>query len=183
MGIRGFSKSILNACRELILDATEYGAHPDMKELFYLLTQEFIQPRECLKTLSEKTDVTGDKERHYFTGRIRLPQSKLYEFDELQPDDVLQIAVKDHSAQAFKYDGVLLGQLTFDEDYLYPVLLPLMSDETCEVCATVKAKNTSGRQMKDMILSVSIVLTVNSKQFSDHRKSNRTKIDQLLMGK
>ena len=131
---RLFSKSVLEACKEVMTDH-DAAMSPDLvKDIFHLMMQEYILPGDCARKLGKKIS-------------------------------------EDDNAETYAFAGFVKGEtLSFDEDELYYVVLPLLENPE------IKSHKTVSDRMK-----ATIELTI-PKGYADSPVSNKEKILARLQG-
>ena len=146
-----FTKSVLEACKEVMADQDVTATPDKLKELFHLMMQEYILPVDAARKLGKKISEDDDEETYEFKGFMK---------DEHR-------------------------SISFDEDELYYVVLPLMEDERVESSVKVTkvvTRQDSGRRRGNTCGArnhVRIELTI-SKSLADTPTSNRGAINKAL---
>ena len=130
---RLFTKSVLEAVKEVLADADLDPAPDLVKDLFHLMMLEYILPADAARKLGRKTSEDGNLEIYSFHG--------------------------------FSNNGI-----SFDEDELYYVVLPLLEDPNVESRIT----ETTGNRV---LIELSI-----PKDLTDTPVSNGHLIKELLKG-
>ncbi|WP_051688538.1 J domain-containing protein [Butyrivibrio sp. AE2032] len=136
-----FTKSVLEACKELITDHESIQAPDKVKDIFHLMMQEYILPADAARKLGKKLS-------------------------------------EDETTETFTFKGFMKDdQISFDEDELYYVVLPLLENPKVNAHTTItKVEHT--RRIKDRT-HVSIELTI-PKDLTDTPSSNADRIKELL---
>ncbi len=136
-----FTKSVLEACKELIADRDITPNPTQVKDIFHLMMQEYILPADSARKLGKKTTEDDDTETYSFKGFIK----------------------DDH--------------ISFDEDELYYVVLPLLEHPNVESRTTVTKVETR-RKTPDRT-HVTIDLTI-PKNLTDTPVTNADQLKELL---
>lgn len=145
-----FTKSVLEACKEVMTDH-DIAPDPDsVKDIFHLMMQEYVLPADAARKLGKKLREEGDSEVYAFRGFVR---------DELA--------------------GYVAGNLSFDEDELYYVVLPLI--ESPEIKADFHVTKVDTGRRRSERKHVAIELTI-PKNLVDKPVSNREKLNRYMHG-
>ncbi|SEL85580.1 DnaJ domain-containing protein [Butyrivibrio sp. ob235] len=132
-----FSKSVLESCKEVM---TEYQVVPDperVKNIFHLMMQEYVLPADAARKIGNKLRDDGKNEVFQFTGFISDEASNS-RAAAVNTDTPLNIYLREDRAVAEEMvSGRILGNVSFDEDALYYVILPLLEDPEIEVSAAI----------------------------------------------
>ncbi|WP_022762793.1 J domain-containing protein [Butyrivibrio sp. AD3002] len=132
-----FSKSVLESCKEIM---TDYQVAPDpdrVKNIFHLMMQEYVLPADAARKIGNKLRDDGEKEVFQFTGFISDEASNS-RAAAINTDTPLNINLREDRAVAEEMvSGRILGNVSFDEDALYYVILPLLEDPEIEVSAAI----------------------------------------------
>ena len=140
-----FTKSVLEACREVMTDH-DIITNPDkVKDLFHLMMQEYVLPVDAARKLGNKIREDSNTEVYSFRGFLK---------NEADP-----------------------AGISFDEDELYYVVLPLLENPKVDAHTAV-TKVESRRRTKERI-HVTIELTI-PKDLTDTPVSNMNRIKELL---
>jgi hypothetical protein len=152
---------------------------PDkVKDIFHLMMQEYILPADAARKIGKKIREDGDKEVYYFSGFIKDELGSSRE-SKIKCGEPLNIYLREDRAVVEEIvTGRMLGSISFDEDELYYVVLPLLEDPMVDAHATI-IKVDSGRRNKERI-HVAIELTI-PKDLTDTPVSNEKIIKELLM--
>lgn len=173
-----FAKSVLEACKEVMTDHDATLAPDKVKDIFHLMMQEYVLPADAARKIGKKFREDGDKEAYSFSGFIRdeLGSSRESEINFGEP---LNIYLREDRAVVEEIvTGRMLGSISFDEDELYYVVLPLLEDPKVDAHAII-TKVDSSRRSRERI-HVAIELTI-PKDLTDTPVSNEKLIKELLM--
>ncbi len=172
-----FTKSVLEACKEVM---TDHDVIPDpvkVKDIFHLMMQEYVLSADAARKIGKKVREDGDKEIYSFTGFIKDEQGSSHE-SKPNSGEPLNIYLREDRAVVEKIvTGKVLGSISFDEDELYYVVLPLLEDPKVDARATI-TKVESSRRKKERV-SVAIELAI-PKDLTDIPVSNERLIKDLL---
>ena len=115
---------------------TDYQKKSYHMRLFHLLAQQFIDPVSCLKRVA----VSDSKEDMYdiynFRAEIKVAEESTAkrEAKKLKPRDiVIPLAFDENRIMVGTGAKVILGYLTFSEDELYYVLIPILKEKLAKV--------------------------------------------------
>ena len=153
---RLFSKSVLEACREAI---TDYDAAPTpdlVKDIFHLMMQEYVLPADAARKLGKKVGEEDGPETYSFVGFVKEASAT--------PGEPLNIYLREDRAVVEEIvTGKILGTVSFDDDELYYVILPLLEDPEVEVRATVTKCESSRKSGSRMHVDIKLVIPENLK--------------------
>ena len=172
-----FAKSVLEACKEVMTDH-DAAMDPDkVKDIFHLMMQEYVLPADAARKIGKKIREDGGKEVYSFGGFIKDETGSSRE-SKINCGEPLNIYLREDRAVVEEIvTGRMLGSISFDEDELYYVVLPLLEDPKVDAHATIM-KVDSSRRSKERI-HVEIELTI-PKDLTDTPVSNGKLIKELL---
>ena len=105
----------------------EYEYDGDEAPLFHLLMQDFIEPLSCARKLGE-ADETEDRTAYLFTGAVGITDTGLLsEIRRMDNGFELFAEPRGPRVTICNEDGVILGDISYDEDSLYYVVNPLLT--------------------------------------------------------
>ncbi len=169
-----FSKSVLEACKDLTADFNLQNSPDKIKDLFHLMMQEFILPADAARKLGQKSFEDDEKTSYVFDGYIK----RKAEEHRIEPGIPLSVFLRDNKAVAEEMiSGKMLGTVSFDDDALYYVILPLLEDPQIETVATVKSADKISRGEERIHLGIQLVIP---KALKDEMVSNMYLIKELL---
>lgn len=168
-----FTKSVLEACKEVMADH-DVPATPDkVKDIFHLMMQEYVLPADAARKLGKILRDEDGKEVYAFNGFIKDPSECSAE--------VLEVFLRGDRAVAVEFvSGKTVGAISFDEDELYYVVLPLLEDPSIDTCARV-TKSGSNRRGKER-LHIRIELAI-PKDLVDTPVVNGLILSKMILGK
>ena len=151
---------------------------PDkVKDIFHLMMQEYVLPADAARKIGKKIREDGNMEVYSFNGFINDELGCSREF-RISCGEPLNIYLREDRAVVEEIvTGRMLGTISFDEDELYYVVLPLLEDPKVDANAIV-TKVDNGRRNKEQA-HVSIELTI-PKDLADAPVSNEKLIKELL---
>lgn len=120
-----FLKSINEAASELIKDLRAFSVSKKAK-LLHLLIQQFIDPYECISLLYPGGKYNAQKE---FCCQVNCHIKPEGESAKKISDNTLTISPADSRLYLYS-DSTRIGQIDFDENYLYYVITPFFIQET-----------------------------------------------------
>ncbi len=115
-------------------------------ELFHLLTQQFIDPVQALKKVEKPkmTDKDG-REIYRFRAWVGVEEPAIRTARILKKGDLLYPkAFQGHQILVKSGEGVTLGHLSFDEDYLYFCMIPLLRQKCAKIRMHVRDVKMQG---------------------------------------
>ena len=172
-----FAKSVLEACKEVMTDYDVTPAPDKVKEIFHLMMQEYVLPADVARKIGKKIREDGDLEIYSFSGFIKEELGSNCE-SKLNSGEPLNIYLREDRAVVEEIvTGRILGSISFDEDELYYVVLPLLEDPKVDAHATI-TKVERSRRNKERI-SVAIELAI-PKDLTDTPVSNGKLIREML---
>ena len=172
-----FTKSVLEACKEVMTDHDVAPAPDKVKDIFHLMMQEYVLPADAARKIGKKVREDGDREVYSFSGFIKNDIGNSRE-SKINCGEPLSIYLREDRAVVEEIvTGRMLGSISFDEDELYYVVLPLLEDPEVDAHATI-TKVDNGRRSKNRV-HVVIELTI-PKDLADTPVSNEKLIKELL---
>ncbi|MBP3781848.1 MAG: DnaJ domain-containing protein [Butyrivibrio sp.] len=173
-----FAKSVLEACKEVMTDHDFTPAPDKVKDIFHLMMQEYVLPADAARKIGKMIREDGDREVYSFSGFIKDEPGTRRE-SKINCGEPLNIYLREDRAVVEEIvTGRILGSISFDEDELYYVVLPLLEDPKVDALATITKVDRS-RRNKERI-SVAIELTI-PKDLMDTPVLNGQLIKELLM--
>ncbi len=153
---RLFSKSVLEACKEVI---TDYDATPTpdlVKDIFHLMMQEYVLPADAARKLGKKVGEDDKSEFFVFGGFVKDASATAGE--------PVNIYLREDRAVVEEIvSGKVLGTVSFDADELYYVILPLLEDPEVEVRATVTKCDNDRRHGSRIYVVIRLVIPAGLK--------------------
>ncbi len=169
-----FSKSVLEACKDLTAERSLELPTDKLKDLFHLMMQEYILPADAARKLGQKSFEDDEKTCYVFDGYIK----RKAEGHSIEPGIPLSVFLRDNKAVAEEMiTGKVLGQVSFDDDALYYVVLPLLEDPQIETVVTVKSSDKISRGEERIHLVIQLIIP---KALKDEMVSNRYLIKNLI---
>ncbi len=169
-----FAKSVLEACKEVM---TDQPAPDKVKDIFHLMMQEYVLPADAARKIGKKIREDGDREIYSFSGFIKdeLGSSREAKINCGEP---LNIYLSDDRAVVEEIvTGRMLGSVSFDEDELYYVVLPLLEDPKVDAHATITKVDSSRRNIGRFHVAIELAIPKN---LTDTPVSNGILIKELL---
>ncbi len=172
-----FAKSVLEACKEVMTDYDITAAPDKVKDIFHLMMQEYVLPADAARKIGKKVREDDNMEVYSFSGFIKDEFAGGRE-SRISCGEPLNIYLREDRAVVEEIvTGRMFGSISFDEDELYYVVLPLLEDPDVDAHAIV-TKVDSGCRNKERA-HVSIELTI-PKDLVDAPVSNGKLIEGLL---
>ncbi len=174
---RLFSKSVLEACREVMTDHDTIPSPDRIKDIFHLMMQEYVLPADAARKIGRKVREDADEEVFAFSGFVKENPEGL-RTTAVHIGEPLNIFLKEDRAVIQEIvTGIIPGTVSFDEDELYYVILPLLEDPWVKSHATITKAEKSRRSGTRM--NVMIELTI-PRDLKDIPVSNAGLIEKLL---
>ncbi|SHH11516.1 DnaJ domain-containing protein [Butyrivibrio fibrisolvens DSM 3071] len=175
-----FSKSVLEACKEVITDYDVMPTADRIKDIFHLMMQEYVLPADSARKIGKLVREDKDNEVYQFNGYIK---NNILDIKALSLiiGEPASIVVKDERAVACEIvTGKKIGDISFDQDELYYVLLPLLKNPQIEAHSILKKIENSRRGSNLVKVIIELALP---KRLTDIAVSNDMLIKQLLKEK
>ncbi|MBE5826702.1 MAG: hypothetical protein E7307_08700 [Butyrivibrio sp.] len=174
---RLFSKSVLEACKEILTDYRVTPTPDKVKDIFHLMMQEYVLPADAARKIGNKVKENEAGETFSFNGFIKETTADKRR-SEIRTGEPLNIFLREDRAVVESIvTGKILGSVSFDEDELYYVILPLLDDSAVEARAVITKTETIRKRGNRM--HVEIELTI-PKSLKDAPAANGSLIKVLL---
>ena len=172
-----FAKSVLEACKDVMADYDVTLDPGRVKDVFHLMMQEYILPADAARKMGRKIREDGDREVYSFSGFIKDEPGSSRK-SKVNCGEPLNIYLREDRAVVEEIvTGRMLGSISFDEDELYYVVLPLLEDPKVDARAMItKVDRSRGNKER---AHVSIELTI-PRDLIDTPVSNGQLIKELL---
>ena len=173
---RFFSKSVLEACKDVLIDYQIASAPDKVKDIFHLMMQEYVLPADAARKIGNRVKEGEISETFSFIGFIKDTAADKRR-SGVRTGEPLNIFLREDRAVVEEIvTGKILGSVSFDEDELYYVILPLLDDPEVEARASITKAETvrSGSRMH-----VEIELTI-PRNLKDTLAVNGSLIKALL---
>ena len=174
---RLFSKSVLEACKDIMTDYSAILAPDKVKDIFHLMMQEYVLPADAARKIGKKVREDGDVEVFTFNGFVKENPSDLKASAPTIGEPLNIFLREDRAVVEEIVTGKELGTVSFDEDELYYVVLLLLEDPKVQAHASVTKVEKSRRAGKRM--NVVIELTI-PKNLKDTPVANGKLIEKLI---
>ena len=160
---RLFSKSVLEACKDILTDH-QVTLPPDIvKDIFHLMMQEYVLPADAARKIGKKVNEDETGETFSFTGFIKDTAADKRK-SEVRTGEPLNIFLREDRAVVEEIvTGKILGSVSFDEDELYYVILPLLDDPEVEARASITKAETVRRSGSRMHVEIELTIPRNLK--------------------
>ncbi len=142
---RLFSKSVLEACKDVIADCGTTLIADKVKNIFHLMMQEYVLPADAARKIGKLVREDKDKEVYSFNGYIKNDSSDMKASAPIIGEPLNIFLREDRAVVEEIVTGKTVGNVSFDQDELYYVVLPLLEDPKVESHATIK-KVENGRK-------------------------------------
>ncbi len=174
---RLFSKSVLEACKEVMAEYDVMPAPDNVKDIFHLMMQEYVLPADAARKIGKKIREDAEKEVFAFSGFVKENSADQKTSAPIIGEPLNIFLCEDRAVVEEIVTGKGLGIVSFDEDELYYVVLPLLEDPKVQAHASIIKVEKSRRFGKRM--NVVIELTI-PKDLADRTVSNKNLIEELL---
>jgi curved DNA-binding protein CbpA len=173
---RLFSKSVLEVCKDIMTDYSAILTSDKVKDIFHLMMQEYVLPADAARKIGKKVREDGDVEVFTFNGFVKENYSDLKASAPIIGEPLNIFLREDRAVVEEIVTGKGLGSVSFDEDELYYVILPLLEDPKVQAHASITKVEKSRRAGKRM--NVEIELTI-PKSLKDTLVTNGKLIEKL----
>ncbi len=174
---RLFSKSVLEVCKDIMTDYSAILTYDKVKDIFHLMMQEYVLPADAARKIGKKVREDGDVEVFTFNGFVKENYSDLKASAPIIGEPLNIFLREDRAVVEEIVTGKDLGSVSFDEDELYYVILPLLEDPKVQAHASITKVEKSRRAGKRM--NVEIELTI-PKSLKDTLVTNGKLIEKLM---
>lgn len=148
-----FLKSLLQCARQLLDEAEEKGFQLRKErqwylgELVYLLAQQWIDVQECLDAFAKIEKIDKDGKVISFLPAMLETGWESSKMRKLKPGDALLPGrMEKHRLYLNDTDGIERGYLSFEQDELYYVILPLFEKKKVQIKMQAAERNKNGRR-------------------------------------
>ncbi len=148
-----FAKSVLEAAKDAVSGAGRTSSTDLLMEVFHFMMQEYVLPTDAARKTGEPLGETDDITEYQFTGYIKSNFSRRTDvFHEGEPVDIY---LSDNRAAAQNpVTGVFLGDISFDDDALYYVILPLLEEPLVKTRGVMKKLIRTGRNKNSIMIRI-----------------------------
>ncbi len=174
---RLFSKSVLEAVRDVMTDHDAVSDHDRVKGIFHLMLMAYVLPADAARKIGKKVREDADREVFAFSGFVKGDPASLKTRAPAIGEPLNVFLREDRAAVEEIVTGRVLGTVSFDEDELYYVVLPLLEDPNIEAHAALT--ESAGTRLNGRNLHVVIELAI-PKNLGDTPVSNGKLISKLL---
>ncbi|WP_408069244.1 J domain-containing protein [Butyrivibrio sp. JL13D10] len=172
-----FAKSVLEACKEVMTDHDVTLTPDKVKNIFHLMMQEYILPTDAARKIGKKIREDGNMEVYSFSGFI-INEPRGSRGSGINCGEPLNIYLREGRAVVEEIvTGRMLGSVSFDEDELYYVVLPLLEDPEVDAHATIIKGNSSRRNKEHIHVVIELRIP---KGLADIPVSNGKLINKLF---
>ncbi len=174
---RLFSKSVLEACKDIMADYSATLTPDRVKDIFHLMMQEYVLPADAARKIGKKTREDSGKEVFTFNGFVKEdPADQKASAPNI--GESLNIFLREDRAVVEEIvTGKVLGTVSFDEDELYYVVLPLLEDPKVQAHASVTKVEKVRRSGNRMNVAIELAIP---KELKDIPVSNRKLIEKMM---
>ena len=174
---RLFSKSVLEACKDIITDYSAILTPDKVKDIFHLMMQEYVLPADAARKIGKKVREDGDVEVFTFNGFVKENPSDLKASAPTIGEPLNIFLREDRAVVEEIVTGKVLGTVSFDEDELYYVVLPLLEDPKVQAHASVTRVEKNRRFGNRLNVEIELAIPKN---LTDATVSNGKLITELL---
>ena len=174
---RLFSKSVLEACKDILTDYQVTLTPDKVKDIFHLMMQEYVLPADAARKIGKKVNEDEAGETFSFNGFIK-GTSEDKRRSEVRTVEPLNIFLREDRAVVEEIvTGKILGSVSFDEDELYYVILPLLDDPAVEAHAVITKTETVRKRGNRMHVEIDLTIP---RSLKDTSAGNGSLIKALL---
>jgi hypothetical protein len=141
------------------------------------MMQEYVLPADVARKIGKKVREDGDKEVFTFNGFVKENPADPKALSPIIGESLNIFLREDRAVVEEIVTGKVLGTVSFDEDELYYVVLPLLEEPKVQAHASITKVEKSRRSEKR--INVTIELTI-PKELKDVPVSNRKLIEKLI---
>lgn len=174
---RLFSKSVLEACKEVITDHDIMPTPDRVKDIFHLMMQEYVLPADAARKIGKLIRDDKEKEVFSFNGFIKNDTKNINASAPVIGEPLNIFLREDRAVVEEIVTGKIAGNVSFDQDELYYVVLPLLEDPSVQAHASITKFEKHRRSGNRMNVVVELEIPRN---LSDRTVSNKKLIDKLL---
>lgn len=174
---RLFSKSVLEACKEVIADHDVMPTPDKVKDIFHLMMQEYVLPADAARKIGKKIREDDGKEVFTFNGFVKVNPADLKASAPTIRAPLNIFLREDRAVVEEMVTGKVLGTVSFDEDELYYVVLPLLEDPKVQANASITKIEKNHRFGKRMNVVIELAISSN---LIDRTVSNKNTIEDIL---
>ncbi|WP_155831493.1 J domain-containing protein [Butyrivibrio sp. LC3010] len=157
-----FTKSVLEACKDVMTDHDIILTPEKVKNIFHLMMQEYVLPADAARKLGKKVREDEDKEVYLFYGFIKEEPLAGRGVSKQINNEPLNLFLRDDRAVAEEMvSGKVLGSVSFDEDELYYIVLPLLEDPAVNAHAVITRVENSQRNKRRMHVEIELTIPKN----------------------
>ena len=172
-----FAKSVLESCKEVMTDHDATITPVKVKDIFHLMMQEYILPADAARKIGKMIRKDSDREVYSFSGFIKDVSGTRRE-PRINCGEPLNIYLLENRAVVEEVvTGRMLGSISFDEDELYYVALPLLEDMKVQAHALITKVEKSRRFGNRMNVVIELAIP---KDLKDVPVSNGRIIERLI---
>ena len=175
------SKSVAIAAVDIM---GEYGCGGDRAELFHLLMQEFVEPIDCARKIGRAVKETKEADVYEFSGEAGISDRRLISGIQSAAETIPLYGIeRNHRIRLCDRDGVIYGDLSYEDDSFYYVVSPLIADppDGVKVKLYSETLHTDRRDLKfSGKLDVRIIVSIE-KRVSGRMTCNAGRIERMLM--
>ncbi|WP_026526405.1 J domain-containing protein [Butyrivibrio sp. VCD2006] len=171
-----FTKSVVEAARDAVSENCTNFSQSVLMEVFHLMMQEYVFPADSARKLGKLTKSDQTTKDFEFPGYIKIkPGNKGEVFREGEP---IEIYLSDNKAMAQNLvTGTFLGDISFDDDSLYYVILPLLEEHEVKVTARMQKLIKAGRNKNTIMISLKLTIP---DELQDRKVSYKNQILKIL---
>ncbi|WP_155832691.1 J domain-containing protein [Butyrivibrio sp. AE3006] len=147
-----FAKSVLEAAKDVVSGAEGALSGDVLMGIFHLMMQEYVLPADAARKIGEPVGGMEDAEEYQFISYIKSSAKGADSFHEGEPVDIF---LSDNRAVAQNpVNGVFLGDISFDDDALYYVILPLLEEPEVKISSQMMRLIRAGRNKNSIMLRI-----------------------------
>ena len=156
-----------------------YGGDTDLTDeqkrsyhikLFHLLTQQFIDPIRCLKRIAVPEKQIDGSEIYYFKAELKIlnDTETVRNIRKLKPGDILiPLKFEENKIQTGTTAGDVLGYLSFLEDELYYILIPILKAKLAKLKIEVPEGFSISSKRRRSYFPVDLYIKLESKRMPE----------------
>ncbi|MDD3220183.1 MAG: J domain-containing protein [Lachnospiraceae bacterium] len=150
-------------------------------QLFYLLASQYIAPLYCLNKLAEPEQKDEQDRNVYRFAASLVISRKDRRVYKLEPGQMLFLSsLKNNRIMVADADGTQLGYLSFAEDYLYYILIPILRNRRAQGKCVIRKKEPGRGRMAEPKINIDFYLRMEASAEEINSSNQNLQIAEIL---